>query len=444
MEKKFWNAKMETLSREELLEKVEKPLLLKQLDFVLNNSKFYLNKYQKIGFNSSLLSTKFNLHELPFTEKPEILEDQEANPPFGSILAVPSHKLRRVHRTSGSSGRPVFIALTQNDMNSILEAGSRSFWCAGVRPNDLIVHCLNYCLWMGGLTDHMCLEHTGATVVPYGVGNSKNLIETIKYLHPTGISSTPSYLSKLEVILRDDFKMGPRDLNLKKGLFGGEPGLQNPETRKMIEQRWGIEAIDANYGMADVLSIFGSECKFRKGLHFHAQGILYVELIEPSTGKNLDFKEAQVGELVYTNLKREAQPLIRFRSHDLAEIVGIGLCDCGRNGFRFKILGRSDDMLNVKGINVFPNAVADVLSKFLPSLTGEFEIILETPPPYDFLKMRVEYRRTETQESVKSLKDLLQRTLRELLEFKAEIEMVPEGKIARTEGKTKRIKKMYL
>lgn len=442
--KKFWNTEIESLSKEELFEKIEKPLLLSQLKFVLKNSKFYSKKYRAIGMKTSDLTPQFNFKELPFTEKIEIQKDQEENPPFGSILAVPIHKLRRIHRTSGSSGRPIFVALTQNDIDCILESGARSFWCAGLRPNDLIVHCLNYCLWMGGLTDHMCLEHTGATVIPYGVGNTRNLIEIIKYLHPTGISCTPSYLSKLELILRNEFKMTPKDLKLEKGFFGGELGIQNPDNRKIIEEKWGIEAIDANYGMADVLSIFGSECEFRKGLHFHGHGILHVELIDPNTGKNLEFKKGQIGELVYTNLKREGQPLIRFRSHDLAEIVGVGKCDCGRNGFRFKILGRSDNMLIVKGINVFPNAIADVLSKFLSFLTGEFEIILDTIPPYDFLKMRIEYRGIKTSESIESLKKHLQKALKELLEFKAEIEMIPEGKIVRTEGKAKRIKKMYL
>jgi len=444
MEKKLWNSNLEVLSREELFAKIEEPLLRSQVRYVLKKSKFYKEKYKKVGLSlSELSSSSFILSNLPFTEKSEIMRDQEENPPFGNILAVSKNKIRRVHRTSGSSGRPLFVYLTQNDIGYILEAGARSYWCSGVRPDDVVIHCLNYCLWMGGLTDHMCLEQTGATVIPYGVGNSINLIETMKNLRPTSISCTPSYLSKLEIILHDDFKMKPRDLNLKKGLFGGEPGIQNPEKRKSIEEKWGIKAIDANYGMADVLSIFGSECEFRKGLHYNAQGILYVELIDPTSGKSLDFKAGQVGEFVLTNLKREAQPLIRYRSHDLAEIVGVGFCDCGRNGFRFKILGRSDDMLIVKGINVFPQAIADVISKFLSSLTGEFEIILENPPPYDSLKIKVEYKGTLTSETSKMLKFLLQKTLRELLEFKAEIELVPEGTIVRTEGKTKRIKKLY-
>jgi len=444
MEKKLWNPNLEVLSREELFAKIERPLLRSQVEYVLKNSKFYAKKYKRLGLNlSELSSSSFDFSALPFTEKSEIMRDQEDNPPFGNIKAVSNNQIRRIHRTSGSSGQPLFVYLTQNDIDCILEAGARSFWCAGVRPNDVVIHCLNYCLWMGGLTDHMCLEHTGATVIPYGVGNSKNLIATIKRLKPTAISCTPSYLSKLEIILHDDFKMNPRDLNLKKGLFGGEPGIQNFEKRKEIEEKWGIEAIDANYGMSDVLSIFGAECSYRKGLHFHGQGILYVELIDPISGKNLEIKRGQVGEFVLTNLKREAQPLIRYRSHDLVEILGVGFCECGRNGFRFRILGRSDDMLIIKGINVFPQAIADVLSQFLSSITGEFEIILDTPPPYEFLKIKVEYKGTLKRKNLHTLKQLIKNKLRELLEFKAEIELVPEGSIPRSIEKTKRIKKLY-
>ena len=441
--KNLWDPKIEILSKENLWEKIEKPLLHSQLDYVFKNSQFYKQKYLKIGLNPSELFKKIKFSDLPLTEKKEIMEDQKKFPPFGNILSVSVKKLRRIHRTSGSSGQPIFIALTKNDIEWTLEAGARSFWCAGIRPNDLIIHCLNYCLWSGGITDHLCLEQTGACVIPYGVGNSRNLLEIIKYLHPTAISCTPSYLPKLEVILRDEFKLKPTNLGLKKGLFGGEPGIQNHIKRKMIEKKWKIKAIDANYGMADVLSVFGSECEYRQGLHFHAQGILYTELINPTNKQNLDFKKGQVGELVFTTLRREGQPLIRYRSNDLVKIVGVGPCKCGRNGFRFNVIGRTDDMLIVKGINVFPMAIEDVILKF-PSLTGEFEIILKTSPPYDFLRIKVEYIKNINKESVRSVAKLLQKTLRDLLEFKSEIEMVPDGKILRTDGKIKRIKRLYL
>ena len=443
MEKIVWNERLETLSREELFETEEKALLRAQLDYVLRRSRFYQEKFKAAGLSALDFGPDLKLRDLSFTEKSELLDDQLRHPPFGSILAAPPENLRRVHRTSGSSGRPVFIALTQKDIDNTMEAGTRAFWCAGVRPGDLIIHCLNYCLWMGGLTDHMNLEHTGATVIPFGVGNSRSLIEMIRHLRPTGISCTPSYIAKLEAVLRDDFGLRPRDLHLKKGLFGGEPGIQNSAFRAVIEDTWGMRVMDANYGMADVLSIFGAECEHRCGLHFHGQGILFLELIDPSTGASLEFQEGQVGEFVCTNLKREGQPLVRFRSHDLAKIVGVGPCACGRNGFRFKILGRSDDMLIVKGINVFPGSIAEIIGKHLTSLTGEFEIVLDAPPPIDKLRIRMECRTALPEQALSDIVRTVRRQFRELLDFSADIELVPEGTIPRTDGKAKRIKKFY-
>lgn len=428
------------MQTDELIEKIHFPLLRQQLDFAYKNSQFYQKKFDEFGIQSSdFWSSDFELSKIPFSEKKEIIDDQKEYPPFGSLLAVPPEKLIRVHRTSGYSGRPVLIVLTKNDIDDTLEAGARTFWCAGVRPDDLVIHCLNYCLWIGGLTDHLSLEQTGATVIPYGVGNSKNLLELIQYIKPTGISCTPSYLSRLEELLREDFGLKPVDLQLKKGIFGGEPGLQNVEFRKNIEEKWGISAIDANFGVSDILSAFGSECEFRNGLHFHGQGIIHVELINPVNENNLEFKKGQLGELVYTNLKREAQPLIRFRSHDMAEIVDADKCECGRTSFRFKILGRSDDMLVVRGINIFPVAIGNVLLSYTNLLTGEFEIHLDNPPPYDYLHIKVEYRHGLPETEKFSVSDLIKKNIREKLNFTAEIEMVPDGSIQRADGKAKRI-----
>lgn len=144
--------------------------------------------------------------------------------------------------------------------------------------------------------------------------------------------------------------------------------------------------MDANYGLSDVLSIFGAECERRDALHFHGQEALLVELIDPETLQPIEIKTGTHGELVYTNLVRESQPLIRFRSHDAAEIVSTDVCTCGRTSFRFRVLGRSDDMVHVRGVNVFPTAIADVLAAFGDLLTGEFQIVLDTPPPYNFLQ----------------------------------------------------------
>jgi phenylacetate-CoA ligase len=299
-------------------------------------------------------------------------------------------------------------------------------------------------MWAGGLTDHLSLERAGATVIPFGVGNTHVLLRTIRELDINAISSTPSYLVHLADIVRSELRIEPHELGLCKGFFGGEPGLQNPNVRDSIERTWNLRAMDANYGMADVLSIFGAECELRDGLHFHGQGALLAELIDPATLQPLEIKTGARGEFVYTNLTREAQPLVRYRSHDAAEIISAEPCECGRTSFRFRVLGRSDDMVHVRGVNVFPTAIAQVLATFHDELTGEFQIVLDTPPPYNQLPLRVEYASTFSQNELSNLSAQLVRTLQEHLNFRAAIDLVAHGTLPRTEGKTSRVVKNYV
>ena len=440
---KFWDHRLETMPMEELAEKIEKPLLNRQLAFVFKHSPFYQKKLREAGIDSLKDVQAATLEDIPYTDKAEIIQDQQESPPFGNLLAAPWERVIRIHRTSGYSGKPVLIALTKKDADETAEAGARMFWCAGVRPGDTVIHCLNFCLWIGGLTDHLSLEHTGATVVPYGVGNSKRLLELILYLRPTGISCTPSYLSRLEPILKEEFGLLPRDLGLEKGIFGGEAGLQNPEFRAVLEEKWGIRAIDANFGVSDVLSAFGSECEYRQGLHFHGQGIIAAELVDPQSGKPMEIREGQMGEFVYTNLKREAQPLVRFRSRDIARIVQIGRCQCGRTSFCFRILGRCDDMLVVKGINIFPDAIGILLAKFTLWLTTEFEIHLDEPPPFTCLQIFAETKAGFPQEKKVEIQEAVQREIKQKLECAALINLVPFGHFPPEEGKARRIKRNY-
>jgi len=435
---------IERLSYEECFETIEKGLLTCQLHFASTLSPFYKEKFKKSGISQDHVSNIDTFTHLPFTDKDEILEEQENYPPYGRLAGKTIlNKLRRVHITSGSTGKPIYIILTENDLEATVEAGRRTFRCAGLTPADTVIHCLNYNLWAGGVTDHLNLEATGATVIPFGVGNSKKLIKTILDLRPTAISCTPSYLSRLEYLLKEEFKLFPEELGLEKGFFGGEGGLQNPKVRARIEETWKMKAIDANYGMADVLSMFGSECDTRDGLHFHGQGILYLELIDPVDNKNIPIREGQVGEMVLTNLRREAQPLIRFRTKDMIKIVSTKKCRCGRNSLRFLVEGRTDDMITVKSINVFPNAVGNVLSEKPEWFSGEFEFILDSPPPHERPIMRVELATKSKTLNKESLESYLLQKCRDELTFTPRLEFIPFGKFPRTTGKTQRVKKIY-
>jgi phenylacetate-CoA ligase len=316
------------------------------------------------------------------------------------------------------------------------ECAARCFWAAGLRPGDMVVHCLNYRLWVGGYSDHENLETTGATVVPFGVGQTAALLQTIRELGINAISATPSYMLPLaEAALAQG--IDPHDLGLRKGFFGAEPGMSEEGVRKRMEETWDMRAMDANFGMADVLSIMGAECEYRQGLHFLAQGAVFVELIDPETGVPLALTEGAEGELVYTHLRKEAQPLVRYRARDVVRILGTGRCACGRTGFRFRVLGRSDDMLHVRGVNVFPTAVGNALTHLSRQLSGEFQLVVDHPPPHQYLRLRVELVQGLAAEQAPDLPLQIRQLLSQQLNFRAEPELVPYGTLPRSEQKAR-------
>jgi hypothetical protein len=216
-----------------------------------------------------------------------------------------------------------------------------------------VVHCLNYCLWTGGVTDHMILEAAGATVIPFGIGNTRQLIDVILELRATAIHCTPSYPALIEKTLAEEGKLRPRDLGLRLGLFAGEAGLDNPAFRRQLEETWGFAARNANFGLSEVMSILGSQCDRTDDLHFHAGDAVFVELLDPATSQRQTITEGHAGELVCTHLDKQCQPLIRYRTRDVVTVTGTGPCACGRTARRFRITGRTDDMFNVRGVNVF-------------------------------------------------------------------------------------------
>jgi len=441
MERRYWNEDLETM-QPAALHQLENDYLRTQLDYVWAYSAFYQAKFAEAGVKREAIRDVADLPLLPFTEKDECRHSQEEYPPFGSYLATTQEQVIRAHKTSGTTGRALYVTLTRRDRNLMNECAARSFWATGLRPSDTVVHCLNYRLWVGGFSDHENLETTGATVVPFGVGQTDLLIQTIRELGVNAISATPSYMLPLaEAALAQG--LNPRDLGLRKGFFGAEPGISEPGVRARMEETWGMRAMDANFGMADVLSIMGSECDHRQGLHFHAQGTVAVELIEPDSGTPLALTEGTEGELVYTHLLKEAQPLVRYRARDVVRILGIEPCACGRTSFRFRVLGRSDDMLHVRGVNVFPTAVGNVLARLSDQLSGEFQILVDHPPPHQYLRVRVELAQHLAPERVGDVAQQIKQALREQLSFRAEPELVPYGTLPRTEQKAHRVIKTY-
>jgi phenylacetate-CoA ligase len=411
--------------------------MAEQFKYVLERSPFYQVRLQSPSAGRGLGLT--DLPHLPYTTRDELQQDQAAHPPFGSYLAADARGILRVHRTSGSSGRPLIIALSAGDLEHTVTCGAKCFHAAGVKPGDLIVHCLNYCMWSGGMTDHQALERTGAAVIPFGVGNTSRLIQTILDLRPTGIHCTPSYLARIEQRLSEEFQLPPKALGLKLGLFGGEPGLQDPLFRERIEREWGFRAVDANYGMAEVLSMFGAECEVREGLHFFGQGVLYAELKDADSDVTLPWEPGARGELALTHLRRQCQPLVRYRTSDLIEVIAAGPCACGRATPRWRVVGRADDMVVIRGINVYLDTIARAVNRDAERLTGEHRVLVSRSAPITECVVKVEVRADHDLHDTGH--DLEERLARELGVHVC-VTLVPEGRLPRTDSKTRRLERV--
>lgn len=310
------------------------------------------------------------------SNKKDLLEYQRLN-----HLGVPENKERDVNvviRTSGSTGNPLSIAMNKIDFEKITDVGAKCFINAGVRPGMRIIHCLNFQMWAGGFVDCTSLMKAGAAVFPYGVGNTKELINTIMYYDIEGISCTPSYMRRIKEVLKKEFNMDPKNLGLKYGFFGGESGLQNPNFRKNIEEEWGIEALNANYGSADTISILASENYSTKdGLQFMASDIAKASIkvgdhiLPPSKG--------MVGELLITTTYEGG--LISRTNYNIGDIIEV---TSDGPDFKFKVLGRSDDMIVIRGLNVYPNAIRDIVSEIglmygCPDLWCQLSVSKEDP-----------------------------------------------------------------
>lgn len=374
------------------------------------------------------------LQQLPCTDKEELRHSQERSYPFGDYIACKEDQVVRLHRTSGTTGQPLQLANSRRDVATIARIGGRAMFAAGTRPGDRVVHCLNYCLWTGGVTDHLALEAAGACVVPFGVGSTERLLETIADLRITAISCTPSYPALLEKVLRSADRR-PRDLGLRLGLFGGEAGLDNPEFRRNLEAAWGLGVRNANYGMSEVLSNFASQCERTNDLHFHGADALFAEILDPA-GNRQPIREGSTGELVCTHLAKECQPLLRYRTRDLITVTGSDACACGRTSWRFRVTGRTDDMFNVRGVNVFPTAVQNGLLSRPDLCSGQFRILLRGPGPYDRIEIEAEAAPDLDPAQWARAALALEAVVRQHAGAAASVALLPADSLPRTAGKT--------
>lgn len=437
--KKYWNEEMETIS-EEKLRPLHEEKFKKQLAYTYENSQFYQRKFKEAGITIDDIKSLDDLKKLPFTEKDELRISQQELPPLGYHVTCPEDKIMKVYSTSGTSGVPVFIGLTKHDEVIWNEAGARAQYSIGFRPGSKVVLAVGTSFF-GAHGFQAAIMHMGSTLIPIGAATDR-IIDAFQHLKADCLLATPSYC----IYLLDQLSkkgIDPLSLGLKTILVGGEPGGSDPTWRKKVEESFNASASET-MGIGEMILQAFAECEKQQGMHYIAQGLIHIELIDPDTEKPIEFKDGVFGEMVFTALDKECMPLLRYRTRDHVQ-VWTSPCECGRTGFRIKIMGRTDDMMFVLGVNVYPSAIRDVIASLAPRTTGAIEILIDKPlpkvePP---VRIRVEYGKGVLDSDLPDLKKKIEELIREKLIFRSDVELVPEGTIPRYDYKGKLIRKLY-
>jgi len=426
----IWNEEFETLPRE-ALEALQLKRLKATLERVYATVPFYKRKFDEIGFHPDKLKKLSDLKYAPFTTK----QDLRDNYPFG-LFAVPREQVVRVHASSGTTGKPTVVGYTKRDINMWAELMARTFTAAGLKKGDVLQNAYGYGLFTGGLGAHYGAELIGATVVPISGGNSKRQIMLMKDFGSNAISCTPSYaLNLYETAVEEGVDL--KGLPLRVGIFGAEPWTN--EMRKEIESKWGIDAIDI-YGLSEVIGPGVSfECiEAKNGLHINEDHFL-VEIIDPETGETLPYGEK--GEIVFTSLTKEALPIIRYRTRDISRLIKEP-CICGRTFVRMeKVTGRTDDMLIIRGVNVFPSQIESILIE-TKGVLPHYQLIVDRVNNLDQLEVLVEVSEEFFSDEIKVLQNLehtIEKNIKDLIGISCKVRLVEPKTIERSEGKAKRV-----
>ena len=425
----IWNRNKECMSRDEM-SALQGKRLHKVVSYVYHNVPFYRDKMQQLGMIPDDIQTIEDITKLPFTTK----KDLRDNYPFG-LQAAPQSEIVRVHASSGTTGNATIVGYTRKDLAVWSECMSRCLTAYGVSRDDLFSVSYGYGLFTGGLGVHYGVENMGATVVPASTGNTEKHAKLIRDLGITGIACTPSYALYLAEALE---KSGiPRnEIKLKVGIFGAEPWTE--EMRKEIEYRLGIKAYDI-YGLTEISGPgVGFECECQNGTHLN-EDLFFPEIVDPKTGEVLP--EGTEGELVFTTLSKEGMPMIRFRTHDLTHLI-YEKCSCGRTLVRMgRILGRTDDMLIIRGVNVFPSQVEAVLCT-LEEVEPHFFITVDRVNNTDTFDIEVEVKEkyySDVMSEMELLRKKIAHAIHSVVGIQPNIKPVAPNTIERSQGKAKRV-----
>lgn len=348
--------------------------LVEQMAHLAANSAFYRRKFDEHGVDPTAVRTVADLADLPFTEKQELRDSLAAHPPLGSHLAVDESEVVQIQASSGTTGNPSYVGLTASDVVTWCELGARALYANGFRPGDWLLHGFGMSKgFVGGLPVTQIARHLGMVDIPIGAeAGVERLLRVQTDQRPSALIGTPYFLTHLAeqapaVVGRPAVELGVRTISV-----GGEPGGGLPAVREKLEGLWGA-SVREMLGGTDIACTYWGECEAQNGMHFLSPDLLVAELIDPATSQVLDPAEGVEGELVYTALGRRASPLLRFRTRDQVVVTGTD-CPCGRTGYTVRCVGRTDDMLIVRGINVYPSAIRDLVQAAAPATTGEMRI----------------------------------------------------------------------
>ncbi|MDK2846950.1 MAG: phenylacetate-CoA ligase [Desulfuromonadales bacterium] len=426
----LWNEEFETLPRE-ALESLQLKRLQHTLERVYATVPFYRQAFQKAGTTPDQIKTLADLQRIPFTLK----QDMRDNYPYG-LFAVPLERIVRIHASSGTTGKPTVVGYTRRDIEIWSELMARSFGAAGVGRGDVIHNAYGYGLFTGGLGAHYGAEKLGAAVIPMSGGNSKKQIMIMQDFGSTVLTCTPSYsLYLAEIAAEQDIDI--KSFPLRVGILGAEPWSES--IRGEIEEKLNIKAIDI-YGLSEILGPgVAIECiEEQHGLHIWEDHFI-AEIINPDTGEVLP--PGEQGELVITTITKEGIPMIRYRTRDITRLI-VEPCRCGRTHRRLeRMSGRSDDMLIIRGVNVFPSQIESVLMS-IEGVEPHYQLIVDREENLDTLEVQVEVNEGIFSDAIKPLQDLaarIRKEIKELLGITCKVRLVEPKTITRSEGKAKRV-----
>lgn len=424
----FFNEKMETLTRPEI-----EALQLERLQATVRhcmNSPFYKKRFQEAGIKPEDIKTLDDLRLIPFTTKQDLRDTY----PFG-MASVPLRECTRLHSSSGTTGTPTVILHTRKDLEEWAAQVARNLWMVGLRPDDVFQNSSGYGMFTGGLGFQYGAERMGMLTVPAAAGNSIRQIKFITDFGTTALHAVPSYVTRLYEVMRSMDIDPRRDTKLKVLAIGAEP--HSEEQRRRIEEMMGVKAYNS-FGMSEMCGPgVGFECKEQNGLHFW-EDYYIVEIVNPETLEPVP--DGEVGELVLTSLCREAMPLLRYRTRDLTRVLGRS-CPCGRNHVRLdRMRGRSDDMMVLRGVNIFPIQIEKILMNF-SELASNYLITLTTDKDNDNMTVEVELEElfTDDYQRLQELAKRIQRALKDEILLTPQVKLLPKGSLPVSDGKAVRV-----